>query len=94
MVPDPYVELNAADAGRLGVAAGQTVAISTGKGSVERVVRVNRRCPEGVCFTPDNSGQPRINAILDWNEPYPRVRLAPVATAAETGSANPTAVTA
>ncbi|MEO6062150.1 MAG: molybdopterin-dependent oxidoreductase, partial [Thermoflexales bacterium] len=94
MVPDPYVELNSADAGRLGVAAGQTVALSTGKGSVERVVRVNRRCPEGVCFTPDNSGKPRINAILDWNEPYPRVRLASVVTAATAGRANPTAVTA
>lgn len=94
MMPEPYVELNAADAGRLGLAAGQTVALSTGKGTVERVVRVNRRCPEGTCFTPDNSGRPRINAILDWNEPNPRVRLAPVAAAAVTYDVNPSAVTA
>ncbi|HET7771153.1 MAG TPA: NADH-quinone oxidoreductase subunit NuoG [Chloroflexota bacterium] len=79
MVPEPYVELNAADAERLGLSEGDTATLTTSRGSITRLVKVNRRCPEGVCFTPDNSGSPRVNAILDWNEPVTHVALAKAA---------------
>ncbi|HEU5318128.1 MAG TPA: NADH-quinone oxidoreductase subunit NuoG [Chloroflexota bacterium] len=82
MVPVPYVELNTADAGRLSIQDGQTVRLTTSKGSIERVARLNRRCPEGTCFSPDNVGSPRLNLILDWNDPLARVTLTP-ATVAE-----------
>ena len=85
MVPEPYVEVNRADADRLGVAEGQLVEITSPKGSVRRTVRVNSRCPPGVCFTPDNIGAPRINAILDWQTPITTVRVAAVHEAAAAG---------
>jgi predicted molibdopterin-dependent oxidoreductase YjgC len=81
MVPEPYIELNPADAERFGISAEQTVTVSTAKGSVERVAKINGRCPQGVCFSPDNSGLTRINALLDWGDPQPRVSVVPVAAA-------------
>jgi predicted molibdopterin-dependent oxidoreductase YjgC len=75
LVPHPYVELNAADAQRLHIEDGQLVRLTTQRGSLERTAKVNRRCPEGTCFTPDNIGSPRINVILDWNTPLPTVTL-------------------
>ncbi|HEV2125388.1 MAG TPA: molybdopterin-dependent oxidoreductase, partial [Chloroflexota bacterium] len=78
MVPAPYVEVNRADAERLGLVDGQFAELATERGSVTRLVRVNGRCPEGVCYTPENVGQPRVNAIMNWNTPLPTVRLTPV----------------
>jgi len=85
MVPQPYVEVNRQDAARLGLTEGQRVTLTAARGSVERLVRVNGRCPAGVCYTPDNVGRPRVNTILDWNEPWPTVTLEPAreAVAAE-----------
>jgi predicted molibdopterin-dependent oxidoreductase YjgC len=77
MVPEPYVEVNREDAARLGLSAGQAVLLRSARGSVRRVVRVNGRCPAGVCYTPDNLGRPRVNAILSWGEPLPAVTLEP-----------------
>ncbi len=77
MVPSPFVELNTEDAARLGIADGQMVELSTERGSVRRIAYLNRRCPPGVCYTPDNIGEPRVNAILDWQVPQPRVRVTP-----------------
>jgi hypothetical protein len=73
----------------MGLAAGQRVSLRTGRGSVVRQVRVNGRCPVGVCYTPDNLGRPRINAILDWADPFPSVTLepAPEPVAATAGAA-------
>lgn len=78
MVPEPYVEINRQDAARLGLTVGQMVILHTARGGVERRVRVNGRCPVGVCYTPDNLGRPRVNMILDWAQPLPAVTLEPV----------------
>jgi predicted molibdopterin-dependent oxidoreductase YjgC len=77
-VPLPYVEVNRADAQRLGLEAGQVVDVKTDRGSVQRQVRVNTRCPQGVCFAPDNLGHPRINEILDWSATATAVQLTPL----------------
>jgi predicted molibdopterin-dependent oxidoreductase YjgC len=87
MVPVPYVELNRADAQRLGLANGDWAELRTEKGAVQRVVRVNGRCPQGVCFSPDNLGQPRINEILDWSVPQPAVQITAVPAPAVVGAA-------
>jgi NADH-quinone oxidoreductase subunit G len=78
MVPEAYVEVNQTDAARLELTQGQLVDLATDRGRIQRIVRINGRCPEGVCFTPDNIGQPRVNAILDWNAPHTKITLAPV----------------
>ena len=77
MVAEPYVEVNREDAARMGLTAGQRVTLRSARGSVVREVRVNGRCPAGVCYTPDNLGRPRMNAILGWDEPFPSVTLEP-----------------
>jgi anaerobic selenocysteine-containing dehydrogenase len=77
-VPGPYVEVNRSDAARLGVVSGQEVEVTSARGSVRREARVNTRCPEGVCFAPDNLGHPRINAVLDWEQPHTLVRISAV----------------
>ncbi len=82
MVPDPYVELNRADAARLNVSDGQLIRLSTAKGAVGRIARVNGRCPEGVCFSPSNLGHPRLNELLDWNAPRTTVQVAAAPTPA------------
>jgi formate dehydrogenase major subunit/formate dehydrogenase alpha subunit len=86
MVPEPYVELNRADAERLGLRQGQEVELRSAKGSVRRVLRVNGRCPAGVCFTPDNIGRPRVNAILDWASPTTLVHVAAVRESVAVGA--------
>ncbi len=78
MVPEPYVEVNRQDAARLGLTEGRLVRLRTARGGVERRLRVNGRCPVGVCYTPDNLGRPRVNMILDWAQPFPTVTLEPV----------------
>jgi NADH-quinone oxidoreductase chain G len=77
MVPEPYVEVNRADAARLGLSDGQLVELRTPRGSLQRTVRVSGRCAAGVCFSPDNIGRPRINELLDWGTPWTRVEIVP-----------------
>ncbi|HEX2515837.1 MAG TPA: molybdopterin dinucleotide binding domain-containing protein, partial [Chloroflexota bacterium] len=77
LVPPAYVEVNREDAARLGLREGQPVLLRTPRGSVQREARVNGRCPPGVCYTPDNIGRPRVNALLDWEQPLAVVTLEP-----------------
>ena len=71
------MEVNREDAARLGLREGQPVLLRTPRGSVQREARVNGRCPPGVCYTPDNIGRPRVNALLDWEQPLAVVTLEP-----------------
>jgi formate dehydrogenase major subunit/formate dehydrogenase alpha subunit len=74
--PEPFVELNRADAERLGIPNGAQVELSTARGSVRLRARVDRRVPEGTAYAPDNHHAAVLREILDWNEPMPIVRIA------------------
>jgi predicted molibdopterin-dependent oxidoreductase YjgC len=87
MVSVPYVEVNGVDAQRLGLANGEWAEVRTDKGAVQRIVRINGRCPQGVCFCPDNLGQPRINEVLDWNVSQPMVQITAAPAPATVGAA-------
>lgn len=51
-VPEPYIELNAADAERLGIAAGDHVAISGEGFRAEVIARVDECAPMGYALLP------------------------------------------
>ena len=85
--PEPLVDINRADAARLGIGQGQAVRLRTERGAVTRQARVSGRVPAGVVYTPDNIDSPRINALLDWQHEATKVQLEPVAMAAATADA-------
>ena len=85
--PQPLVDINRADAARLGIGNGQAVRLRTERGAVSRPARVSGRVPAGVVYTPDNLDSPRINALLDWQHEATTVQLEPVAMAAATADA-------
>jgi NADH-quinone oxidoreductase subunit G len=53
-IPQPYAELNAADAGRLKVNHGDTITLVFGKQKVRLTAQVNGSAPEGVILVPLN----------------------------------------
>jgi NADH-quinone oxidoreductase subunit G len=57
-VPEPYVELNSADAAQLGVQDGESVTVSAVEHgmSVKLTARVDSRAPQGVALMPESLG--------------------------------------
>ena len=60
-VPQPYVELNSADAKKLGVQAGDQVTVTVDGRTVSVSARVDGRTPEGVVLMPQSLG-PKVPA--------------------------------
>jgi NADH-quinone oxidoreductase subunit G len=56
-IPEPYVELSAADAERLGISDGDTVEVSAGELSASLTARVNGHTREGVVVMPESLGR-------------------------------------
>lgn len=63
--PTAYVELSAADAGKLKIAEGDTVTVKSDTGSVSMAAKVGYRLPEGVVFAPYHFGEGSINSVTD-----------------------------
>jgi len=59
--PKAYVELNSADAAKLGIADGEAVALLVNGKETPAVCRVNGRAPEGVALVPQSLGGPQLN---------------------------------
>jgi NADH-quinone oxidoreductase subunit G len=55
-LPKPYVELNSADAARLGIQDGDTVRVSGNGVDATLTARVDGRAPEGVALMPESLG--------------------------------------
>ncbi len=73
-----FIELNARDAARIGVAEGDRVRVSSMHGTVEGELRVLRDLPNGTVFVPANQPGASVNALLDGRESFPPVRVDPV----------------
>ncbi len=73
VVPAAGVEMNAADAGPLGIADGDVVTVSSVHGAVELPARVNGAVPPGAVFVPQNLGV-SLCALLG-DEPAAVVRV-------------------
>ncbi|WEX90205.1 NADH-quinone oxidoreductase subunit NuoG [Sinorhizobium garamanticum] len=88
---DPYVEMSAEDAAKLGLSDGAPVVARSAQGELTAKLKVNRRFPSGLVFVPENYSALRLNSLMRRDE-YPcpvEVReAAPVfESAASTGSA-------
>jgi NADH-quinone oxidoreductase chain G len=64
-VPEPFVEINPADAEALGIANGATVTVASPKGELELTTRVSENIRSGCVFVPQNFTEAPVNALLD-----------------------------
>jgi len=62
-IPMPYVELNSADATKLGIADGESVVLAVNGKEMQVTARVNGRAPEGVALVPQSLGGPSLNEV-------------------------------
>jgi formate dehydrogenase alpha subunit len=62
---EAYVELNPADARNLDVRTGDTIKVSSRRGSIEIKVRTTRRVPEGTVFIPMHYREAAANVITN-----------------------------
>ncbi|MEK7312019.1 MAG: NADH-quinone oxidoreductase subunit NuoG [Chloroflexota bacterium] len=62
-IPMPYVELNSADAAKLGIADGESVVLAMNGKEMQVTARVNGRAPEGVALVPQSLGGPSLNEV-------------------------------
>ena len=60
-IPTPYIELNSADAARLGVADGETIVLLVNGSEVQASARVDGRAPEGAVLVPQSLGGPALS---------------------------------
>jgi len=63
--PNSYAEFCEADAAALKLAEGDTITVKSDTGSVSLAVKVGRRVPKGVVFSPYHFGEGSINSITD-----------------------------
>ncbi len=61
--PGAFVEINPGDAGRLGIADGDRVRVTSRRGSIEVSAQVSERCDEGVVFIPFHYSEAAVNRL-------------------------------
>lgn len=64
-VPEPFVEINPADASALGIADGAMVTVASSKGELKLVARVTDDIRPGCVFVPHGLPEAPISALLD-----------------------------
>jgi NADH-quinone oxidoreductase subunit G len=67
---DPYVEMSAQDAARLGLRDRDCVVVRSAQGELKSQLKINRSFPDGLVFIPENYGALRLNSLLRRGE-YP-----------------------
>jgi formate dehydrogenase major subunit/formate dehydrogenase alpha subunit len=63
--PEAFVEINTADADRLGISQGQKVEVTSRRGSIEVVAAVSGRCDKGVVFIPFHYSEAAVNRLTN-----------------------------
>ena len=66
LVPTAYVEMNPADAERVGVEYGDTVVLENKRGKIEAKVVVTNQVAPGSCFVPMHFNEGPVNALTVW----------------------------
>jgi len=64
-VPEPFVEINPADAEALGIADGAAVTVASPKGELRLVARVSEDIRPGCVFVPQSFPEAPIGTLLD-----------------------------
>lgn len=75
VAPEGYIEIFAADAGRLGIAGGETVRLMSANGSVTGKARVTERLQAGLLFAPCHFRELNVNSLLSGNTNLVDVRV-------------------
>jgi formate dehydrogenase major subunit/formate dehydrogenase alpha subunit len=71
----PYIEMNPEDARKLDLAAGDRVAVSSRRGSIELSVRVSPRTAPGYVFIPMHYAEAAANALTSSENLDPRAKI-------------------
>jgi NADH-quinone oxidoreductase chain G len=75
LAPDPFVELNPADAGALGLQEGSRVGVQSPHGRLELTLRVSDVTPEGCAFVPRGYNEAPVNRLQSDRDETVRVRV-------------------
>jgi len=75
LAPGPRLFVHPYDRDRLGVADGQQVRVTTGRGSVELHVQGDPNTPQGTAFIPVNQAGPGAPDLIDLSEPVTDLRV-------------------
>jgi formate dehydrogenase alpha subunit len=63
--PEPFVELNPADALEIGICQGDRLKISSRRGNIEVVADISKRCDKGVVFIPFHYSEAAVNRLTN-----------------------------
>ena len=73
LTSDPFAEINAEDAERLGVADGDKVTVTTAHGSLTLPARTSKAIAKGAVFVPTNQPGVNVNVLTTVNDRTPSV---------------------
>ena len=62
--PEPYVEINAVDAKRLGIRNSQAVTVESRHGTIRTKARITEKVPPGIVFVPFHYDESRVNRLV------------------------------
>ncbi|MFG1520119.1 MAG: formate dehydrogenase subunit alpha [Thermoplasmataceae archaeon] len=72
--PNPYVEINTNDAGRLKIRNGQIINVESDKGRISLPALTTGGIPEGIIFIPFHFKEARVNKLVGDNlDPYSKI---------------------
>jgi len=72
--PEPYIEINLADANKAGIVDGQKVKVSSRRGEIEIKVRISERPDKGVVFIPFHFKEAAANMLTSTAlDPYCKI---------------------
>jgi anaerobic selenocysteine-containing dehydrogenase len=80
-VPTPYIEINRADARRLGIENKATVEVKSGRTSTQVRAKVGRSVKEGTVWMPWRLWDVQVNRMIEPGAPFTAVTLTKVADA-------------
>ena len=72
---EPYIELGREDAAALQLAEGDKLKLKAANGEIQAKVKVDRRLPKGVFFTPYHFAELQLNKIYNGQ---PAIAVEPV----------------
>jgi len=72
--PNPYVEINTSDAGRMKIRNGQIINVESDKGKISLPAMTTGGIPEGILFIPFHFKEARVNELVGDNlDPYSKI---------------------
>jgi NADH-quinone oxidoreductase subunit G len=89
VVPTPYIEINRADARRLGIENKATVEVKSGRTSTQVRAKVGRSVKEGTVWMPWRLWDVQVNRMAETGAPFTAVTLTKVADAPKEGLESP-----